>query len=172
MKCKYFLFTFFSFPFSLSPSSLISLSYFTLSFILLSSVFLKKQHAFNLFLIYSSTITIYEENMLTHQPSLLFSQLTTQQVFLPISLLAVSNSLLVNCKNCILNFTYTFNSWFWLIYYEIYFHSFILSFFMQSSIITYTKQHTFTSLTIKIKIRSNIFMYLLLHTKQIKNSII
>ena len=34
-------------------------------------------------------------------------------MLLPVSLLAVSNSLiLVNCKKCILNFTDTFNSWF------------------------------------------------------------
>ena len=80
--------------------------------------FYEKQH---LPFTYSSlTSTIFEKNMLAHQVSLkesiceeMFPITTSKQVLLPISLLAVSNSLiLVNCKKCILNFTDTFNSWF------------------------------------------------------------
>ena len=68
MKCKYFLFYFFSCSFSLSSFSLISSFFFTWSVIFLSCVSPKDQH---LPLTYSSlTLTIYEENMLTHQASL------------------------------------------------------------------------------------------------------
>ena len=106
MKCKYFLFSFFSCPFSLFSSSLI-LIFLYLSVVFLSCVLpLKDQH---LSITYSSlTLTIYKENILTHQASLkkLICEknvsyiarydnflATSKQVLLPvISFLAVSVS--------------------------------------------------------------------------------
>ena len=113
----------------------ISLVFFISPFLFLSCVF----HPTIRFLTYCSlTFIIYEDNMLTHQAlrkesicaKKIFLELTSTQVLLLVSFLAVNKNLtLVNYKKCIFRILQILlTAGFVINYYQIYSHSFIHSF--------------------------------------------